>query len=160
MEPLYYDESSRGRYYLVKERRVASRIRKGGEGKAWLTRGAPRALIRPARSRGEAGYGSILGYDRGGQNGLCGRQTRSPGLPTRLIRCFVVMFGVGVIRCICYFSFLLSNPFKGVNGPGPETSATADRCLPKSNKSYNYFMSIDSPALVSVGSNDVRRRAH
>ena len=61
--------------------RVASRIRKGGEGKAWLTQGAPRALIRPARSRGEAGYGSILGYDRGGQNGLCGRQTRSPGLP-------------------------------------------------------------------------------
>ena len=36
MEPLYYDESSRGRYYLEKERRVASRIRKGGEGKAWL----------------------------------------------------------------------------------------------------------------------------
>ena len=84
---------------------------------------------------------------------------RGLGLPTRLIRCFVDMFDIGVIRCICYFSFLLSNPFKGVNGPGPETSATADKCLPKSNKSYNYFMSIDSPALVSVGSN-VRRRAH
>ena len=95
-----------------------------------------------------------------GPNALCGRQTRSPGLPTRLIQCFVDMFGIGVIRCICYFSFLLSNPFKGVNDPGPETSATADRCLPKSNKSYNYFMSIDSPALVSVGTNDVRRRAH
>ena len=143
----------------MKERRVASRIRKGGEGKAWLTRGAPRALIRPARSRGKAGYGSILGYDRGTERSVwqADAVTRAPH---QINSMFVDMFDIGVIRCICYFPFLLSNPFKGVNGPGPETSATADRCLPKSNKSYNYFMSIDSPALVSVGSNDVRRQAH